>query len=430
MRLTLKNIGKIGTASVEINGITVIAGENNTGKSTVGKTLYCLFSAFHNINDKIVEERSLSIYRAISSPFIKRRVNLIHKSINVLRNIAKEICKDRMKYIESTDELRKTLEGIYKNLENFNIGVENDTEDDIDVISNKVLSYLKLEDNTIKANVLKNILQSEFNMQISHVNAQESLSSMVLEFRGEKCIDIDVVNNEAINVKSSVDIYSNLAYLEDPFVIDELADDLHFRPIHSENHRTKLIEMLTRKRTRSIVSNVIEEMIVSEKLNQIFDILNHICEGSLTKQEDGYFYVSSKYNAPIALSNISTGFKTFLILKTLLMNGAIEEGGTIILDEPEIHLHPEWQLVFAELIVLTYKEFGIHVLLNTHSPYFLRAIQVYSAKYGSADTCKYYLSEVVEDQANITDVTDNIDKIYAKLSRPLQRLEDERWQDD
>ena len=27
MKLTLKNIGKIGTASVEINGITVIAGE-------------------------------------------------------------------------------------------------------------------------------------------------------------------------------------------------------------------------------------------------------------------------------------------------------------------------------------------------------------------------------------------------------------------
>ena len=41
MKLTLKNIGKIGTASVEINGITVIAGENNTGKSTVGPRSFC-----------------------------------------------------------------------------------------------------------------------------------------------------------------------------------------------------------------------------------------------------------------------------------------------------------------------------------------------------------------------------------------------------
>ena len=351
MKLTLKNIGKIGTASVEINGITVIAGENNTGKSTVGKALYCLFTAFHNINDKIVEERSLSIYRAISAPFRKRRANIL-MAPNGLRRIAEEICKNRTRYIDSTDELRKVLEGIYKNNEVYDIGTENGAEDGIDAIFSKVFSYLKLEDNTIKANVLKNILQSEFNMQISHVNAQDLLSSMVLEFHGEKCINVEVVNNEAINIKSAIDIYSNLAYLEDPFVIDELANDLPFRFIRSENHRTKLIEMLTQKRTRSIVSNVIEEMIVSEKLEQIFDILNHICEGNLTKQEDGYFYTSAKYDAPIALSNISTGFKTFLILKTLLMNGAIEEGGTIILDEPEIHLHPEWQLVFAELIVL------------------------------------------------------------------------------
>ena len=37
MRIKISNIGKIKEADVTINGITVIAGENNTGKSTVGK---------------------------------------------------------------------------------------------------------------------------------------------------------------------------------------------------------------------------------------------------------------------------------------------------------------------------------------------------------------------------------------------------------
>lgn len=130
--------------------------------------------------------------------------------------------------------------------------------------------------------------------------------------------------------------------------------------------------------------------------------------------------------------NLSTGLKTFAILKILLQNGVIEYNGTIILDEPEIHLHPEWQLLFAELIVLMQKEFSMHILLNTHSPYFLRAIQVYSARYEIADRCNYYLSEATEtgEYAYITDVTDDIERIYRKLSRPLQQLEDERWQND
>lgn len=73
----------------------------------------------------------------------------------------------------------------------------------------------------------------------------------------------------------------------------------------------------------------------------------------------------------------------------------------------------------------------MHILLNTHSPYFLRAIQVYSAKHEISDICRYYLSDVREDgYAYIDDVTDNVDKIYAKLSRPLQQLEDERWNID
>ena len=42
MELQLKNIGMIKEANVKIDGLTVIAGENDTGKSTVGKALYLI----------------------------------------------------------------------------------------------------------------------------------------------------------------------------------------------------------------------------------------------------------------------------------------------------------------------------------------------------------------------------------------------------
>ena len=79
MKLSLKNIGKIETASVEINGITVIAGENNTGKSTVGRALFAVFNSFYNIQKQIESERVQNIenlidimYRNVTNRYTRR----------------------------------------------------------------------------------------------------------------------------------------------------------------------------------------------------------------------------------------------------------------------------------------------------------------------------------------------------------------------
>ena len=48
MRFSIENIGAINKAIVDIDGITIIAGENNVGKSTIGKAL---FAFLRNMND-------------------------------------------------------------------------------------------------------------------------------------------------------------------------------------------------------------------------------------------------------------------------------------------------------------------------------------------------------------------------------------------
>lgn len=48
-----------------INGITVIAGENNTGKSTVGKALYIMFNSFLDVKQRVDEERIVSLRRTL-----------------------------------------------------------------------------------------------------------------------------------------------------------------------------------------------------------------------------------------------------------------------------------------------------------------------------------------------------------------------------
>lgn len=52
MRIELNNIAAMRRAEVEIDGITVIAGENNTGKSTVSKALWCMFDSFYKYEEQ------------------------------------------------------------------------------------------------------------------------------------------------------------------------------------------------------------------------------------------------------------------------------------------------------------------------------------------------------------------------------------------
>ena len=62
MEVFVKNIAKIREATIELNGITVIAGENNTGKSTIGKILYSVFLSMNNIKTKVFEYRVKSVF--------------------------------------------------------------------------------------------------------------------------------------------------------------------------------------------------------------------------------------------------------------------------------------------------------------------------------------------------------------------------------
>lgn len=66
MRLEFDNIGIIQKADIQIDGLTVIAGENSTGKSTISKALYAMFDGGQNDEKTLAETRTngiLSIFR-------------------------------------------------------------------------------------------------------------------------------------------------------------------------------------------------------------------------------------------------------------------------------------------------------------------------------------------------------------------------------
>ena len=90
----------------------------------------------------------------------------------------------------------------------------------------------------------------------------------------------------------------------------------------------------------------------------------------------------------------------------------------------------QYAVKFPFNIVVIHKEFNQRILITTHSPYFLEAIEVFSERHNVNDHCKYYMAETEGDAASIIDATGNIEKIYSKLARPFQELENLRYSDD
>ena len=67
----LNNIGKIHDVVLELNGITAIAGENNTGKSTVGKALFTIFNSFYHFSQRVEKTKFSQISMSIRDIFEK-----------------------------------------------------------------------------------------------------------------------------------------------------------------------------------------------------------------------------------------------------------------------------------------------------------------------------------------------------------------------
>ena len=425
MRLILENVGKVQEADIKLDGITLIAGENNTGKSTVGKMLFCIFESFYKIERQISQERINTIGRHIAN-FYHETFNRAGRKYSV-HDLAAEFVHNKEQYVGDSRIIRKAIENFFENREiNFDAIAYQDT---LEQLADKIYSVLFIEDTEIRRAILQRTLDSEFGMKIGFLNNESNYSKIQLEIRNSK-IEFEVINNENINIIQDMSLNKEIIYIDDPFVLDDLQDLLPYRSVYGLNHRDSLLDKIVRvKDTRDF--GALDEILVNKKLERIFETMNGICDGDLTVSEDGgnYSYRTSELNGTLEMSNLSTGIKSFIILKTLLRNASINDNGVVILDEPEIHLHPEWQLKFAEVIVLIQKEFGVNILLNTHSPYFLNAIEVYVKKYGIEKKCKFYLIDDNEGRTNIKDVTDQTELIYEKLARPLQDLENLEYSD-
>ncbi len=89
------------------------------------------------------------------------------------------------------------------------------------------------------------------------------------------------------------------------------------------------------------------------------------------------------YKNGIELNISDLGFGITQLLP-LLLKIVMCENQMLLLEEPETNLHPTLQSRLAELFVDAYRTFNIQFIIETHSEYLIRRLQVLTAKYEEA----------------------------------------------
>ena len=65
MQINLQNVGIVKDSTITIDGLSVITCKNNSGKTTVGKTLYSILDAVSNLQQKANNDKFFYIKRQI-----------------------------------------------------------------------------------------------------------------------------------------------------------------------------------------------------------------------------------------------------------------------------------------------------------------------------------------------------------------------------
>ena len=76
---------------------------------------------------------------------------------------------------------------------------------------------------------------------------------------------------------------------------------------------------------------------------------------------------------PVLLTNV--GFGVSQVLPVLALCALADEGSILILEQPEIHLHPAVQAGLADLLIDVIKNRNIQIILESHSEHLLTRLQ-------------------------------------------------------
>lgn len=428
MELQIRNINKIKSADVQLNGLTIIVGENDSGKSTIGRILFSTIKALVNTKanneqekEDLLRKHVASLYSRLSG--IKRLVTPTSSIDNVTSSFPRNMNEFLKKINEEKEAIDEYINTLISSIDELK------TTPRMKSLMKNDLRNIKIcmngKDNRAAGvyTEFQYLLESEFLNQFYGENNTDVSIKLIADDKKTSLFHY-YTNDKGGDVQCQCrteDFLEDVTYVESPLYMHML-DSLMYASAYREIDKRY-------RNFRPMIPYHIKDFV--EKMNASHSHIGQpkhntdtirITGGKFSYDNTKNAIVFTKEGLTILPLNTASGIKSFGVLQLLLDGDFIDTNRPLIWDEPENHLHPEWQVEFAKILVQLYQS-GIPIVITTHSPYFLQAVRYYTAKEKIEDYVTYYMAQSTEEGfVTMENVTENLNKVFVKLAAPLNAI--------
>ena len=423
----------IKQAEIAIDGITVLAGDNGCGKSTLSRWLYYIVNAttryeellFEDLKDQLEEltRQGKIVVRELgrgSNEFSGNTLTDLHNSMMILRYSEDNAPQVLMRlFAESMHQLGMGLNEYLSNSRSenrilrmkryLNLDIENadDYRVAIDGYIERKMRDAEVLFSEYRQNVEKRPITRFFDLIHSHYEVRDKEPKRIqLAEDGVKLLRNDELGSlfsldRAIYIDTPMALNSDSWRSESRFWLD-LRWMMKGSPVKPSKEALKLLI-----RVRNILGGEVKVV------DSVY-------------QDKELRFVRKADNLDIRLEDAATGFKTFAYIQKLLENGYLNEHTLLLIDEPEAHLHPKWIFEFAHLLVLLHKELGVKVMVASHNPDMVAAIQKVALVENEIEYTHFYQTYRDTDsyQFEYRDLGGSINEIFRSFNIATSRIQE------
>ncbi|WP_196723799.1 MULTISPECIES: AAA family ATPase [Providencia] len=344
------------------NIFTIIIGKNGTGKSRLLQ-LICeqlLSNSKKNIN---LTKKPSKIISISTTPFDKFPSET---------SASKGYYYQGIKGIQ-TQELSKGY--ISKFIGNFLLGVINKKTNNL----SKALNYLGYED---EINISFKYIGGPKIENIFSTNTDEkSVSYLLAQYELDDILLFDKLNARLQKIPSDLNV-NQLNEIKNIIILNKLNSYLSKR--YSDGEKQINLPMINNLgKMRSLVNSIKnsswihktrvlklkikgDALFFNKELKLSTDLINLIDSGLL--KIDKVSLKKKKSCEEFEIENASSGEQS-VIMNILGISSVIKDNSLILIDEPEVCLHPEWQEKYIQLLIDIFKNLkNCHFIITTHSP--------------------------------------------------------------